>query len=239
MESNLKHTVGEIVAKDFRTASVFSKYGIDFCCGGEKTLEEACKKQSVNSLKLQSELEEAVRNGTEEVDFNSLPLDSLANYIEETYHTHIKKKAPLLLQYLAKIKEVHGEHHPELAKIFDAFSQSVMDLSMHLQKEERILFPIIRELAEAERGGFPVEQSHCGTVQNPIFVMKEEHEIEGERYRKMAELSNGYTVPPDGCNTYHIAYEMLEEFEVKLHEHIHLENNILFPKAVELEKALA
>jgi len=237
MENNLKQTVGEIVAKDFRTASVFSKYGIDFCCGGDEPLDEICKKQSVDRTKLQNDLEEAVRNGKEDVDFNALPLDLLANYIEETYHAYIKKKAPVLIQYLGKIKEVHGERHPELYKIFDLFSQSAMDLSMHLQKEERILFPLIRELAEADRCGSSVEQSHCGTVQNPISVMKAEHEIEGERFKKVSELSGGYTTPADGCNTYHTAYEMLDEFERKLHEHIHLENNILFPKAIEMEKS--
>jgi len=237
MDNNLKHTVGEIVAKDFRTASVFSKYGIDFCCGGNETLDEACKKQSVDRIKLQNELDEAVQTGKEEVDFNSLPLDLLANYIEETYHTYIKKKSPYIIQFLGKIKEVHGEHHPELVNIFDLFSQSAMDLSMHLQKEERILFPLIRELAEAERSGLFAEQSHCGTIQNPISVMKDEHEIEGARFKKIAALSGGYTVPSDGCNTYHATYEMLEEFERKLHEHIHLENNILFPKAIELEKS--
>jgi len=236
MENNLKQTVGEIVAKDFRTAAVFSKYGIDFCCRGDELLDEVCKKQSVDRTKLQNELEEAVRNGKEDVDFNALPLDLLANYIEETYHAYIKKKAPLLLQYLMKIKEVHGEHHPELLEIFDSFSHSAMDLSMHLQKEERILFPMIRKIAEAERDGVPLEDNHCGTIQNPIAAMKAEHGIEGERFKNVSELSGGYTVPADGCNTYHTAYEMLKEFEQKLHEHIHLENNILFPKAVEMEK---
>jgi len=238
MENNLSFTVGEIVTKDFRTAPVFSKYGIDFCCGGDKTLEEVCKKQSINISKLQNELEEAIQNGEKEIDFNSSPLDLLADYIEETYHSYIKKKSPMIIQFLGKIKEVHGKNHPELAKIFDLFSQSAMDLSMHLQKEERILFPLIRKLAEAEKSGLFAEEGHCGTIQNPIAVMKEEHETEGERFKKISKLTGGYTTPSDGCNTYHASYEMLGEFERKLHEHIHLENNILFPKAIKLEKTL-
>jgi len=237
MENNSSFTVGEIVAKNFKTASIFSKYGIDFCCGGEKTLGEVCKEQSVDIANLQKELEEAAQDKGDNIDFNSWSLKLLADYIVETYHEYIRKNAPLILQYLGKIKEVHGEHHPELSEIFGLFSQSAMDLSLHLQKEERILFPLIRELSEAQKTGIPPEEGHCGTINNPIAVMKGEHGIEGERFRKVSELSNNYTVPSDGCNTYHAAYEMLEEFERKLHEHIHLENNILFPKAIELEKS--
>jgi len=237
MENNGMLTVGEIVAKDFRTASVFSKYGIDFCCGGDKTLEEVCKKQSVDVTKLQNELDEAGRIAETGFDFNSWSLKLLADYIEETYHTYIKKKTPLILQYLEKIKDVHGENHPELTMIFSLFSQSAMDLSMHLQKEERILFPLIRELSEAKDSSLPVEPGHCGSINNPIIVMKVEHETEGERFKTLSRLSGGYTVPPDACNTYRTAFEMLKEFEQKLHEHIHLENNILFPKAIELEKS--
>jgi len=238
MDNNLLLTVGEIVAKDFRTASVFSKYEIDFCCGGDKTLEEACKEQSIDRSQLQKELEEVARKEEETIDFNSWSLKLLVDYIEETYHTYIKRQLPLLIKNLEKIKDVHGKHHPELLKIYNLFSQSAMDLSMHLQKEEKILFPLIRELSEAEKSGGPVEQGHCGTIQNPISVMREEHETEGERFKKISELSGGYEVPSDGCTTYHATYEMLEEFERKLHEHIHLENNILFPKAIELEKLL-
>ena len=237
MENNLKLTVGEIVSKDFRTASVFAKHGIDFCCGGYQTLEEACKKQSVDVAKLQKELEEVRQSEEKTTDFNAMALDSLVNYIEETYHTYIREKTPALLQFLKKINEVHGANHPELAEIYNLFSQSAMDLSMHLQKEEQILFPIIRDYVEAEKSGAAAEQGHCGTVKNPISVMMGEHDMEGERFRKISELSKGYTVPADGCNTYRAAYEMLDEFERKLHEHIHLENNILFPKAIELEKS--
>ena len=238
MDNNLSFTVGEIVTKDFRTASVFSKYGIDFCCGGDKTLEEACKEQSIDRSQLQKELEEVAQKEEGTIDFNSWSLKLLVDYIEETYHTYIKRQLPLLTKNLEKIKDVHGEHHPELLKINNLFLHSAMDLSMHLQKEEKVLFPIIRELSEAEKSGFPPEQGHCGTIQNPISVMREEHEIEGERFKKISELSGGYKVPSDGCTTYHATYEMLEEFERKLHEHIHLENNILFPKAIELEKLL-
>ena len=239
MENNLNATVGEIVTKDFRTASVFSEYGIDFCCGGDKTLTEACKEKSIPVLELQKKLNEVIQTPKgSDVDFNSWDLDLLVDYIEKTYHRYIKEKTPIILQYLEKIQEVHGENHPELSEIFDLFSHSAMDLGMHLQKEERILFPMIRQLAESENSAGNREPGHCGTIQNPIAVMKEEHTTEGDRFRKISELSGGYTTPPDGCNTYRAAYALLDEFEQNLHKHIHLENNILFPKSIELEQTL-
>jgi len=237
MENNSKFTVGEIVTKNFSTASVFSKHGIDFCCGGDKTLDDACKEQSVDIAELQKELDEAVQNKGGSIDFNSWSLKLLADYIEENYHAYIKEKAPVLLQLLKKIVEVHGGRHPELLKINELFSQSAMALSMHLQKEEQILFPLIRQISDAAKLGISPEEIHCGSVQNPISVMMAEHETEGERFEAISKLSGKYQTPADGCNTYRATYEALDEFERKLHEHIHLENNILFPKAIELEKS--
>jgi len=239
MENDLNATVGEIVTKDFRTASVFSEYGIDFCCGGNKTLQKACEEKSVNVSELQEKLNEVAQSKVgNNLDFNSWDLDLLADYIEKTYHRYIKEKTPVILQYLEKIREVHGAHHPELSEIYNLFSHSAMDLGMHLQKEERILFPMIRQLAEDKNSGQGTELGHCGTIENPISVMMSEHVTEGARFEKISELSHGYAIPPDGCNTYHAAYTLLAEFEQNLHKHIHLENNILFPKAIKLEQSL-
>lgn len=238
MENNLDLSIGEIVTKDFRTASVFSEYGIDFCCGGDKTLKEACEEKSVNVSKLQDKLDMAIQSKAEGVDFNSWPLGLLVDYIEKTHHTYIKGKSPVLLQYLEKISEVHGKRHPELIEIYDLFLHSTMDLEMHLNKEERILFPFIRQLVEYKNSGQHMESGHFGTIQNPIAMMKEEHVKEGERFDTISKLSGGYAVPEDACDTYRVAYAMLNEFEQDLHKHIHLENNILFPKAIQLEKLL-
>jgi len=239
MENNVNSTVGEIVTKDFRTVSVFTEYGIDFCCGGNKTLQKACEEKAVDVSELQKKLDEVTKSSKgNEIDFNSWDLDLLADYIEKTYHRYIREKMPILLQYLEKIRDVHGENHPELKKIYDLFSHSAMDLSMHLQKEERILFPLIRQLVEAKNSDQAMELSHCGSIQNPIGAMKEEHLTEGARFDKISELSHGYAVPLDGCNTFRAAYELLSEFELNLHKHIHLENNILFPKAIELEQSM-
>jgi len=237
MENNLNATVGEIVTRDFRTASVFTKYGIDFCCGGNKTLQKACEEKSVPVSELQEKLNEVIQSPKgNDLDFGSWDFDLLADYIEKTYHRYIKEKTPIILQYLEKIQEVHGENHPELFEIYNLFSHSAVDLGMHLQKEERILFPMIRQLAETKNSGGDPEPGHCGTIRNPIAVMKEDHLTEGARFDRISELSGGYTIPPDGCNTFRVAYTLLNEFEQNLHKHIHLENNILFPKAMELEQ---
>jgi len=239
MENNVNATIGEIVTKDFRTASVFTEYGIDFCCGGNKTLQKACEEKSVNVSELQEKLNEVTQSKVgNDLDFNSWDLDLLADYIEKTYHRYIKEKTPVILQYLEKIREVHGAHHPELSEIYNLFSHSAMDLGMHLQKEERILFPMIRQLVEDKDSGQGAELGHCGTIENPISVMMSEHVTEGERFDNISELSHGYTIPSDGCNTYQAAYTLLAEFEQNLHKHIHLENNILFPKAIKLEQSL-
>jgi len=238
MENNLNLTVGEIVTKDFRTASVFSDYKIDFCCGGNKTLKEACEEKLVNIAELQDELNKATQSKAGGMDFNSWPLDLLVDYIEKTHHRYINEKAPLLSQYLEKIQEVHGERHSELLEIFDLFSQSATALEMHMHKEEKILFPFIRQLAEHNNSDQRTYPGHFGTVKNPIAMMMEEHTMEGERFDKISQLSGGYAVPEDACNTYRTTYAMLDEFEQDLHKHIHLENNILFPKAIELERAL-
>ncbi len=229
-------TIGEIVANDFRTASVFSKYRIDFCCKGNRTIQEACEKKSIDIQGLTQELKEVVTNQQENIDFNSWPLDLLADYIEKTHHRYIREKSPSLFQFLNKVQKVHGERHPELYEVFELFSQSAEDLELHLQKEERIVFPFIRKMMEAKNSGQPMEMPHFGSIENPIAVMKDDHSAEGERFKKIAELTKGYNPPPEACNTYKVSFAMLDEFEQNLHKHIHLENNILFPKAIKMEQ---
>ncbi|MDR2234009.1 MAG: iron-sulfur cluster repair di-iron protein [Tannerella sp.] len=229
-------TIGEIIAKDFRTSAVFTKYGIDFCCGGDKELQAACAEHSVDPAALQKDIDEVTQTPNTETDFKSWPLDELIDYVEKTYHSYIKEKSPLLLQYLKKIYEVHGSNHPELGEIYGLYSHSANDLGQHLMKEERVLFPLIRDIVKAKETGQPLRAMM--SVQNPVMGMMSEHVVEGDRFHQMSELSSGYTVPADGCNTYRAAYGLLCEFEQKLHEHIAIENNILFPRAVEEEKAL-
>ncbi|WP_177734520.1 MULTISPECIES: iron-sulfur cluster repair di-iron protein [Flavobacterium] len=237
MEANTKITIGEIVAQDFRTAALFSKYGIDFCCKGHRTLEEVCTKKRIDQDMLQDELETILSNNeSESIDYRSWPLDLLTDYIEKTHHRYITEKTPVLLQFLSKLCKVHGERHPELFEVNTLFSESAGDLAAHLKKEELILFPFIRKMVNAQLYHHPIEQPHFGNVENPVAMMKEEHDTEGERFRKIAAITDNYTPPADACNTYRVTFAMLEAFENDLHKHIHLENNILFPRAIALEK---
>lgn len=234
----IQKTIGDYVAEDFRTAEIFKKYKIDFCCKGNRSIEEACQAKNIEVQAVYNDLENLNKAEGQNIDFNSWPLDLLADYIEKTHHRYVEDKIPTLLQFTQKIARVHGERHPEMVEVAELFAGSAEDLSAHLKKEEIILFPFIRKMVELQRSGQPLTPAHFGSVENPVAMMKHEHDVEGERFRKIAELTNNYSVPADGCNTFQVTIKMLEDFENDLHKHIHLENNILFPKAIELEKSL-
>ena len=232
-------TIGEYVAKDYRTAAVFSKYGIDFCCKGNRTIEEACSKKELDSESIEKEIIQLLETKSEgTIDFKSWPTDLLIDYIEKTHHRYVEEKSIVLLAFLDKLCKVHGERHPELFSINELFKGSAGELAQHMKKEEFILFPFVKKMESAIRNGGAIEQPPFGTVENPIAMMREEHENEGERFVKIAELSNNYIPPADACNTYKVTFAMLQEFEQDLHKHIHLENNILFPKAIEMYNGL-
>ena len=228
--------IGEMVAEDFRTAAVFKKYGIDFCCRGGRTIEDACKDKTVDAETIYNELENIPNQSNNNIDFKSWPLDLLVEYVEKTHHAYVEEKTPILLAFLDKLCKVHGERHPELFEINKLFNETAQELSAHLKKEELILFPFIKKMTNAKRKGSTIEAPAFGTVENPVHMMEHEHTTEGDRVAKISALSNQYTPPADGCNTYKVAYAMLQEFENDLHTHIHIENNILFPKSIELEK---
>ena len=229
-------TIGDFVAENFRTAEVFKKYHIDFCCKGGRTVEEACDNKKVSPEQIYQELEEIANRKSEDIDFNSWPLDLLADYVEKTHHKYVEEKSAMLIPYLNKLCKVHGERHPELFEINELFIGSAQDLAAHMKKEELILFPFIKQMVEAKKNGEPLPAPRFGTVENPVAMMKHEHEAEGERFVKIAELTNNYEFPDDACGTYQVTYRMLEDFQNDLHKHIHLENNILFPKAIAMEK---
>jgi regulator of cell morphogenesis and NO signaling len=232
-----KTTIGDFVAHDFRTAAIFTKYGIDFCCKGQRTIDEVCTKKNINEAQLLSELNAVLATKNDSgIDFNSWPLDLLIDYIEKTHHRFVEEKTPVLLQFLDKLCSVHGSNHPELFEITELFKGSAGELAPHMKKEELILFPFIKEMMNATKNHGSIGQPHFGTVKNPIAAMMVEHDNEGERFRTIASLTNNYTPPEDACDTYRATFAMLEEFEQDLHKHIHLESNILFPKAKALEK---
>ena len=232
-----KSTIGDFVAHDFRTAAIFTKYGIDFCCKGQRTIDEVCANENINETNLLNDLNAvlATKNDSE-IDFNSWPLDLLVDYIEKTHHRFVEEKTPIIMQFLDKLCSVHGSNHPELFEITALFKDSAEELAPHMKKEERILFPFVKEMINATKSHGSIGQPQFETVKNPITAMMHEHEHEGERFRRIASLTNNYTLPEDACNTYEVTYKMLQEFEQDLHKHIHLESNILFPKAKALEK---
>lgn len=228
--------IGNMVAEDFRTAAIFKRHGIDFCCKGGRTIEEACNNKKLDPEKIYEELEALPKNEGSSIDFQSWPPDLLADYIEKTHHRYVEEKTPVLQAFLDKLCKVHGERHPELFEINALFNESAHDLGAHMKKEELILFPFVRNMVRAKISGDSLLQPAFGTVENPVNMMQHEHTVEGDRFRKIAEITDEYTPPADACNTYKVAFAMLQDFENDLHKHIHLENNILFPKAIQLEK---
>lgn len=239
MNIQKNNIIGELVAQDYRAASIFKKYGIDFCCQGNRTIEDACTAKKLDSKSVLSDLNSINQEKSiGSADYQSWPLDLLADYIEKKHHRYVEAKIPEIKSYLDKICKVHGVHHPELFEIQEHFNASAGELAMHMKKEELLLFPFVRKLVEAKQGNTNVEVPHFGTVQNPIQMMMQEHDTEGQRFREIEALSDNYTPPQDACKTYTVTFALLKEFENDLHLHIHLENNILFPKAIELEKEL-
>lgn len=237
LSNNAQKQIGQFVADDYRTAAIFSRYGIDFCCKGHKTIEEVCNKKQIDANQLLSELEAQLSLKTDQsIDYKSWPMDLLVDYIEKKHHRYVEEKTPVLRQFLDKLCKVHGQRHPELFEINELFNASAGELAAHMKKEELVLFPFIKKMVLAVLNQSVVEAPHFGTVENPIAMMMEEHDNEGERFRKIAEITNNYNPPADACNTYRVTFAMLEEFEKDLHLHIHLENNILFPRAIKLEQ---
>lgn len=237
MENLKNKTIGSFVAQDYRTAAVFSKYRIDFCCKGNRTVTEVCEKQEINADVLLQNIQDVIHsenNGS--IDFNSWPLDLLADYIEKTHHRYVEEKTQTLLAFLDKLCKVHGGNHPELFRINELFTGCAGELSQHMKKEELILFPFVKRMTKTKESDGILSQPSFGSVSNPIAMMMHEHDNEGDRFREIAALTDNYTPPADACTTYRVTFAMLKEFEEDLHKHIHLENNILFPKAVLLEK---
>ena len=232
-------SVGEIVATHYKTAAIFRQYNIDFCCNGGQTLSEVCAARHLKMEDLISQLEKVIDVHPDPVmDFNQWPLDLLTDYIEKKHHRYVENQVREIRPYLDKICRVHGDKHPELIEISELFEQSAGELARHMKKEELMLFPSIRLLVRGKESGNDYSSPRLGSVRNPIKMMMDEHDLEGARFKKIEKLSDHYTPPQDACNTYRLTLSLLKEFEDDLHIHIHLENNILFPKAVELEQRL-
>ena len=234
-----EETLGAIAAADLRKAEVFKKYGLDFCCGGKKTVKEACAEKGLDVTKIEQELQQADKMpSSRPIPYADWPLDFLADYIVNTHHSYVIKNLPDIIVYAEKVMKVHGNHHPELVQVNQLVQAINAELRSHLVKEEKVLFPYIKELVDAERNTTLLHAAHFGTVQNPINMMEMEHEEVGKNLATIRQLTHKYTLPEDACASYSLLYRLLDEFEEDLHLHIHLENNILFPKALAIEKLL-
>jgi regulator of cell morphogenesis and NO signaling len=231
-------TVGGIVAEDFRAASVFQRFGIDFCCGGNRPVAEACRDTGVDPAVLQAELDAVLGPSDPAVPrFNTWELDLLAGYIVSNHHTYVRQAIGTLRVHTRKVADVHGERHPEVVAIAEQFEDVAQELTQHMMKEENMLFPYINALVSASRGG-SVPVAPFGAVANPIRMMEIEHQAAGDAMAAIRKLSGNYAPTEDACTTFKVTYQELHAFEADLHQHVHLENNILFPKALEIERRL-
>lgn len=229
MENYKEMTIGEIVTRDFRAAEIFKKAGIDFCCGGNQSIEQACMDKRIDSAGLETELAKLDKTTVNAMhNFNEWGLDFLCDYIVNTHHKTVLNLLPQLTAYTQKIDDVHGGHHPELTEIATLFAQINDELLQHLRNEEDVLFPAIKDMLKTNSA------ASKEVVVSEITRMVGEHEFAGGAMDKINELSGNYSVPDDGCRTYQVTYKLLEQFEDDLHIHVHLENNILYPKAMKL-----
>jgi regulator of cell morphogenesis and NO signaling len=220
---------------------VFDKYQIDYCCGGKVPLEQACRERGIDPGELQAELDNAsAEKPAESKDWSSAPLGGLIDHILDKHHAYLRDELPRLAQMAEKIVQAHGETHGEsLVPLRNVFLELRSELESHMWKEEMVLFPLIRGLEAAERAGSKPPPAHCGSVNNPIRVMEHEHDAAGQALEQVRRITGDYAVPEDACNTYRAFFHELQEFEQDMHQHIHLENNILFPRAGKLEAALS
>jgi regulator of cell morphogenesis and NO signaling len=237
MEINKNKKLGEIVSENFKVAEILESNNIDYCCGGDKTLDEACREKNVSFQYLKEQLEEIMElNDAETKKIKNMDASQLANYIKEKHHSYVREAIPELKKYLEKINQVHGANHPELDYIKDEFQKAAEALTDHMEDEEKTLFPVIDEMVEAKKNNDKIDAPCFGMLNNPISKMLDEHKTEGSRFDELSEKTNNFEVPEDGCNTFSLTYNKLREFVQDLHRHIHLENNILFPVAMRLEK---
>jgi regulator of cell morphogenesis and NO signaling len=234
-------TIGDLAVTIAGATRVFEALGIDYCCGGNRRLDEVCRasnltlEQVIGSL---AEAEESSAAKPQSADWQQASLASLQAYIVDYHHAFTRKELNRLEPLLQKVCSVHGQGHPELLKLQSLFQGLKEDLLPHMLKEEQVLFPYIESLEQAARQQLAAPRPFFGTVQNPVRMMMFEHDAVGEIVAEIRQLTGAYTVPPEACISYKTLYEALRDFEYDIHQHIHLENNLLFPRAIELENRL-
>ncbi|KAA0890375.1 iron-sulfur cluster repair di-iron protein [Oryzomonas rubra] len=228
-------TIGEIVAADYRTATVFENHGIDFCCGGKVALAATCTEKGLDLATITSELEAVQHEPLERnQNYSSWPLPFLADYIVNTHHVYLKQNDEQIATYARKIAGVHGAHHPEVIRIAAIFEKIATDMAGHLKEEEEVFFPALKRADAARTADSAPDAKDRETIRVSLLRLHREHEEIGDAIHEIRHISKEYTIPDDVCNTFMLTYQKLREFEDDLHKHVHLENNILFPKAAQL-----
>lgn len=232
-------TLGEIVSEDARAAVVLERFGLDYCCGGHRTLAEATAGSDLPLAPIVDALSALGAPEPDDRDQRWSDLDALTRHIRERHHAYVREMLPAIDGWLAKLVARHGARHSELADVWRVFGELSHDLMAHMAKEETLLFPAIDELAAARRAGTRPPASPFATVLHPVRAMEDEHRDAGDRLSQLRALTHNYTPPPDACTTYRLCYGELQRFQADLIEHVHLENHVLFPRALELERQLA
>lgn len=237
MERLEVQTVGNIVADDYRTAAVFKKYGIDFCCGGKNTLTDACERKGLDLKMVLGEINSLPDINNHTHNFKEWSASFLVDYIINNHHHFVRSKLPEIKVYAKKVAGVHGRTYPVLEKMLETFLILKEEMLSHLDAEEQLLFPYIKKMEEARKEATePDPELQSDSAARAVRMMEEEHEEAGELMAQLEAMSNGFTPPQDACTTFRIYFQNLEAFRDDLHQHVHLENNILFPKALQLEK---
>jgi regulator of cell morphogenesis and NO signaling len=230
--ATLDTSVREIVTGDFRAAAVFEHLGIDFCCGGRRSLRDACVERRLDPDDVLAQVSAACgRKDPSAPGFTDWPADSLIAYIVGHHHAYVRRALPAIVAHARKVATTHGAAHPELTEVAAIFEEVADEMASHMAKEEGVLFPYISSLAASVRLGEPPPHAPFGSVDKPIAMMEHEHDDAGRAMARIRELTQDYTLPAGACTTYATCFRELEEFERDLHVHVHLENNLLFPKA--------
>lgn len=227
-------TVGEAVADNIKRVKVFQQHGIDFCCGGKVSLEHAAGKKGLAVDRLIEDLKRIDQSSSpDDIAWTERSIPEIVEHVLITYHEPLKAELPRLHQMLKKVASVHGPEHPELPELFSRFTRFESEMYHHMAKEENVLFPMCVDLAT----GTNSTPGFCSSVEGPIRVMLMEHDDAGEFFAVMNRLTDGLTPPPGACNTYRASFDGLKDLEREMHLHIHMENNVLFPKALAAEQA--
>ncbi len=232
-------TLSQIVTVNYKAAAVFEKYSLDFCCKGNRAFNEVCKEKGIDAEEILVQIKNIDEKSSDNnMRFNTWELDFLVDYIINNHHQYVRESIPVIAAHADKVVVAHSKNHPELIGISKIFTMVYKELKQHLVKEEEILFPYIKNLVRVNQNLISYEKPYFGKIENPIKMMEVEHETAGDGMYDIRMITDNFTIPDDACNTFALFYNELKEFEEDLHKHVHIENNILFPKSINLEETI-